>query len=240
MRVEAVAMKNWFWRFSLAVVLAFGGLVNVASAQEAKPIRIVALGDSLTAGYGLATNEAFPVQLQAALNAAGVPAVVENAGVSGDTTGGGLARLDWALGASNPDLVIVALGGNDFLRGLPIDATRSNMEKIVGGLAEREVPTLVAGMLAPPSMGAEYEAAFNAIYPNVAAANKAALYPFFLDGVAFERELNQRDGIHPTAEGVAIMVERIMPSVIEALVSAGACGTEDDAVCEPQVFKPAA
>ncbi|MEO0498867.1 MAG: arylesterase [Pseudomonadota bacterium] len=237
MGVEAATIKNWAFHFSVAIVLTFGGLLGSSWAQEKTSLRIVALGDSLTAGYGLATNEAFPVQLQAALEKAGVPAVVENAGVSGDTTRGGLSRLDWALGASTPNLVIVALGGNDFLRGLPVQSTRSNMDQIVGGLAQRGVPTLVAGMLAPPSMGAEYEAAFNAIYPDVAKANGAFLYPFFLDGVAFERELNQRDGIHPTAQGVGVMVERIMPAVIEALVEAGACGTLEQPVCDPAAFE---
>ncbi|MEN0087350.1 MAG: arylesterase [Pseudomonadota bacterium] len=236
MQIEAMrAVKN------LALVLAAALWVMAlpmvqAWAQSDQPIRVVALGDSLTAGYGLATNKAFPVQLQAALQNAGVPAIVENAGVSGDTTAGGLARLEWSLGAENPDLTIVALGGNDFLRGLPIGSTQSNMETIVGGLAERDVPTLVAGMLAPPSMGQDYEKTFNAIYPAVAEANDAFLYPFFLEGVAFERALNQPDGIHPTAQGVGIIVERMLPSVINALVESGACGPAENAVCDAAAF----
>ncbi|MEN0088121.1 MAG: arylesterase [Pseudomonadota bacterium] len=236
MRIEANACMKSVAGVALAAAVSFGAFVGMSAAQEAGTVRVVALGDSLTAGYGLATNEAFPVQLEAALREVGIPATVENAGVSGDTTTGGLARLDWSLGAENPELVIVALGGNDFLRGIPVERTRQNMEQLAETLESREVPTLVAGMLAPPSMGAEYEAAFNAIYPDIAENTGAFLYPFFLEGVAFERDLNQPDGIHPTAEGIAVMVELIMPSVVTALIESGACGEQGDGLCEQAAF----
>jgi acyl-CoA thioesterase-1 len=188
-----------------------------ALAQGGREIRILALGDSLTAGYGLPRQEGFVAQLQAALRAKGIPATVLDAGVSGDTTAGGRARLDWAL-ADRPDAAIVALGGNDLLRAIPPEATHANLDDILRRLGQRNIPVLLAGMLAPRNLGQEYVAAFEGAYQRLARAHDVVFYPFFLDGVAAEPGLNQPDGIHPNARGVAVMVERIMPSV-EALLA---------------------
>jgi acyl-CoA thioesterase-1 len=178
---------------------------------------VIALGDSLTAGYGLAPEEAFPVRLQQALKARGHDVTVINAGVSGDTTAGGLARLEWTLADVADGLVIVELGANDALRGLPPTATRDNLDRIITRIKARGLKVLLAGMLAPPNMGDDYAAAFNAIYPELAQKHGVAFDPFFLDGVAAKPELNQADGMHPTAAGVAAIAERLAPLVIEAL-----------------------
>lgn len=175
-------------------------------------MRILALGDSLTAGYGLARSDGFVAQLEAALRAKGIPARVLDGGVSGDTTAGGRARLDWAL-ADRPDVAIVALGGNDGLRAIPPEATYANLDAILRRLAERNVPALLAGMLAPPNLGAEYGEAFRGVFERLAQEHDVVFYPFFLDGVAADPALNQPDGIHPNARGVAVMVERILPAV---------------------------
>lgn len=203
---------------NLAFVLA--GLA-VAPAM-ANPLRIVALGDSLTAGYGLAQADAFPVRLQAALRAAGVDAVVVNAGVSGDTSAGGLRRLDWALapGPNGPaDALIVELGANDGLRGLDPKATEANLDAILTRARDRGIKVLLTGMLAPPNLGRDYGAQFAALYPRLAAKHKVLLYPFFLDGVAAVPSLNQADGIHPNPDGVAVIVRRLLP-VVERLLAA--------------------
>jgi acyl-CoA thioesterase I len=185
-------------------------------AASAQPLKILALGDSLTAGYGLATDEGFTAQLGRALKDAGVDAQVINAGVSGDTAAGGLARLDWALGA-DPAVVIVELGGNDALRGLDPAATKASLDAIITRLQKQNRAVLLAGMLAPPNMGADYGASFSAIYPDLAKQHGVTLYPFFLDGVAGNASLVQQDGIHPTAEGVAIIVQRILPALRQAI-----------------------
>lgn len=187
-----------------------------AAAGDAKAPLILVLGDSLSAGHGLAPEQAFPVRLEQWLRAAGVPARVVNGGVSGDTTAGGLARLDWAL-ADGPDLVIVELGANDALRGLDPAVTRKNLDAILGRLVDKGVRVLFTGMRAPPNLGREYGAQFDAIYPELAARHGVALYPFFLDGVAAEPELNQTDGIHPNERGVARIVERIAPYVVRLI-----------------------
>jgi acyl-CoA thioesterase-1 len=179
---------------------------------------LVALGDSLTAGYGLPADQAFPVQLQKALKESGLTVRVVNAGVSGDTSAGGLARLDWVL-AGKPEAAIVALGANDVLRGIDPAETEANLDRILTKLKSRGVRVLLVGMLAPPNLGAEYRKAFEAIYPRLAAKHNVPLYPFFLEGVALNRELNQGDGIHPTAKGVAVMVRGILPQA-RALVEA--------------------
>lgn len=199
-------------RVLLAALLALTALTG-ARAAAAAPLRLMVLGDSLTAGYGLPVARSFPVRLEAALRARGRAVAVLNAGVSGDTTAGGLARLDWAL-AEKPDRVIVALGGNDGLRGLDSEASFRNLDAILAKLAARGIPVLLAGMLAPPNLGREYGAAFNAIYPRLARKHKVPLYPFFLDGVATVPGLTQRDGIHPNARGVDVMVARILPRVL--------------------------
>jgi len=179
-------------------------------------IRILALGDSLTAGFGLARGEGFVAQLQAALRANGFAGlIVLDGGVSGDTTAGGRARLDWAL-AEKPHGAIVALGGNDGLRGLPPAATAQNLAAIMDRLLERErLPVLLAGMLAPPNLGADYAREFATAFARHAERPGVIWYPFFLDGVAAEPALNQPDGIHPNAQGVAEMVRRLLPAANE-------------------------
>jgi acyl-CoA thioesterase-1 len=177
-----------------------------------RPLTVVALGDSLTAGYGLAGADAFPSRLQQALADKGLAVKVVNAGVSGDTAAGGLARLDWSI-PDGTDAVILELGANDALRGFDPAVTRKALDAILGRLTARKIPVLLCGMLAPPNLGTEYGRAFNAIYPNLAAQYGAILYPFFLAGVAADPTLNQRDGLHPTAAGVAVIVERILPAV---------------------------
>jgi len=191
------------------------GLLRTAAAEP--PVRLLALGDSLTAGYGLPPGEGFVPRLQAALAAAGRAVRVIDAGVSGDTTAGGLARLDWAL-ADQPQAVLVELGGNDGLRGLPPQQSKANLAGILDRLAERDIPVLLVGMLAPPNLGAEYGREFAAVFHDLARERPGVtLYPFFLDGVAGDQALNQPDGIHPNARGVAVVVGRILPAV-EALL----------------------
>ncbi len=202
----------------LPALLVAAALSLAPAGASERALTIVALGDSLTAGYMLGPDEDFATQLERALQAAGHENVkIANAGVSGDTTSGGLARLDWAVGPE-ADAVIVELGANDALRAIDPGVTRENLETIVTRLKARGLPVLLAGMLAPPNLGAEYGDAFNTIYADLAAAHDLILYPFFLDGVAAERHLNLGDGIHPTAEGVGVIVERILPEV-EALIA---------------------
>ena len=178
------------------------------------------LGDSLTAGYGLPQEQAFPARLEAALRARGLEVRVLDGGVSGDTTAGGLSRVGWAL-ADRPTHVIVELGANDALRGIEPAVTRANLDGILSRLSAAGVGTLLAGMYAPPNWGREYEAEFRRIYPELALKHGAAFYPFFLDGVAAEPGLNQRDGIHPNARGVDVIVDRIMPYVLRWLGTRG-------------------
>ena len=197
-----------------------GALVNAAVAvavlgggvAAAEPMRILALGDSLTAGYGLERRDSFPVQLERALIGAGIDAVVSNAGVSGDTSAGGRARLAWVL-AEKPHVAIVELGANDGLRGLEPKTTFANLDAIVARLHEAGVAVLLTGMQAPPNLGREYGRAFAALYPRLAAKHGVVLYPFFLDGVATIPALNQDDAIHPNADGVAVIVKRMVPYV---------------------------
>jgi acyl-CoA thioesterase-1 len=186
-----------------------------ASAQsQERPLRLVALGDSLTTGLGLPANSAFPAKLAAALKAKGIAADVVDAGVSGDTTANGLARLDWAV-PEQTDGVIVALGANDMLRGIDPTQTRKALDGILSRLGKRRIPVLLAGMQAAPNFGTEFGQRFNAIFPELAAKHAVLLYPFLLDGVAAKAALNQRDGIHPTAAGVDRMVAGILPKVEE-------------------------
>ncbi len=191
-------------------------LAAAPGLAQADTIRILALGDSLTAGYGLAPGEGFPARLEAALTARGHDVTVIDAGVSGDTASAGQARLEWSLG-EGADAAIVELGGNDALRGLPPESTSKALGQIIEALRARDIPVLLAGMQAPPNLGPRYGEAFNAIFPALAKQHDILLYPFFLDGVAAEPDLNQADGIHPTAEGIDIIVQRILPSV-EALI----------------------
>lgn len=205
------------FRHSSAVVFPVLLLIFLAfsSAAEAE-VRLLGLGDSLMAGYGLPPGDGFPDQLQDALHAAGIDAEVVNAGVSGDTSAGGRARLDWAL-ASNPHAVILELGANDGLRGLEPAETRRNLDAILTTLGEKGIPVLLAGMLAPPNLGQEYGNEFEAVFRDLAKKHAVLFYPFFLDGVVGDPALNQKDGIHPTREGVAIIVERILPRVKELI-----------------------
>jgi acyl-CoA thioesterase I len=209
---------RWLSRvISLCVIAAGLALVSAYPRAAERPVNIVALGDSLTAGYGLAANQAFPARLQGALNTKGLVANVANAGVSGDTAAGGLARLDWSV-PDGTDAVILELGANDALRGFDPAITRKALEAMLQRLQMRKIPVLLCGMLAPPNLGAEYGRAFNSIYPDLAAQTGAILYPFFLAGVAADPKLNQSDGLHPTAAGVAVIVDRILPQV-EALIA---------------------
>lgn len=181
-------------------------------AGDVKPVKLVVLGDSLTAGYGLPASSAFPARLEKALRARGFAVDVLNAGVSGDTTSGGLARLDWSI-PSDAGAVIVELGANDALRGVDPQVARHALEDIVKRLKARHLPVLLAGMYAPPNLGPDYAAKFNSIYPDLARTYDVPLYPFFLDGVTTNAKLTQPDGLHPTAEGVDVVVARILPSV---------------------------
>ena len=210
-------LRALVFNLALALGLGFGALAPARAAEGVKTI--LALGDSLTHGYGLPDAEIFPVQLEKALAAAGVTAKVINAGVSGDTTAGGLARLDWALGdpAAPPDLVIVELGANDALRALDPAEAEANLYAILTRLHEKGIKALLAGMLAPPNLGKDYGASFDALYPRLAEKHQVPFYPFFLDGVATIPALNQADGMHPNGAGVAVIVEKITPLVIEAL-----------------------
>ncbi len=205
-----------------AIALSFW--LAATAGAETKPIRILAFGASIVAGYGLNEQDALPARLEKALRARGVEATVINSGVSGETSAGGLARLDWAL-ADDPDLVIVDLGGNDALRGIDPKTTEANLEAIVARLRAEKREVLVAGMLAPPNLGAEYAAAFNAVFRNVAERHDAVLYPFILDGVVMDPRLNQEDGIHPNAAGVEVIVERMLPYVLRAIERLGGRAT---------------
>jgi acyl-CoA thioesterase I len=187
----------------------------VTSPALAQPLRILALGDSLTAGFGLGPGQGFVPQLQKALNEKGIQAEVLDGGVSGDTTAGGLSRLDWAL-ADKPDLVILELGANDMLRGTDPAETRANLDAMLAKLKAAKARVLLAGMRAAPSLGADYALAFEAIYRDLAAKYDVPLYSFFLEGVAADPKLNQPDGLHPNEAGVAEIVRRILPHVLAA------------------------
>jgi acyl-CoA thioesterase-1 len=198
--------------FACAAALAAMFAPLPAAHAQSKSIRLVALGDSLMAGYGLPQEAAFPVVLERALKARGHKVEVSNAGVSGDTSSGGLDRLDWSV-PDGTDGVILELGANDMLRGLDPAGTRRNIEAIVERLKSRNIPVMLAGMYASRNLGPDYVQKFDSIYPDIAKKHDLVLYPFFLDGVAGDRSLNLPDGLHPTAKGVEIIVERILPSV---------------------------
>jgi acyl-CoA thioesterase-1 len=202
----------------LASLFAAASMALAAPAL-AKPTQIVALGDSLTAGYGLDPGQAFPEQLEAALKARGLDVTVTNAGVSGDTSSDGLARLDWSVPA-DAEMVIVELGANDALRGIDPAITRKALSEILARLKARSQTVLLAGMLAPRNLGEDYATRFDAIYPELARQYGVAFYPFFLEGVATDASLNQPDGLHPTAAGVAKIVAAMLPTVVRVLKAA--------------------
>jgi acyl-CoA thioesterase-1 len=187
-----------------------------AAAAADRPVKIVALGDSLVAGYQLQAGDTFPVRLEQALKGKGHAFEIANAGVSGDTSSGGLARIDWSV-PEGTDAVILELGANDMLRGVDPKVTREALETIIRKLKERRIEVLLCGMLAPPNLGADYARAYNPIYPQLAATHDVLFYPFFLDGVATNAKLNLGDGMHPNADGVAAIVQRILPKVEELI-----------------------
>jgi len=210
---SAAPARGYGRRPILVNATAWIGAIGVDARAQTPAPRLLLLGDSLTAGYGLPQIQAFPVRLQAALTKAGVKAEIVNAGVSGDTSAGGLARLEWAIGDKPPSHAIVALGANDGLRGLPPEQMEANLDQIVTRLRSRGTRILLAGIYAPPNLGRDYAERFNAVYPTLARKHQVALYPFFLDGVAAIAALNQNDGIHPNAAGVDVIVERMLPAV---------------------------
>ncbi|MEH6692425.1 MAG: arylesterase [Pseudorhizobium pelagicum] len=198
-----------------AIVLHFlvmaAAFVSPAASQQ-QAVELVGFGDSLMAGYQLAPNESYTAQLEAALKAKGRSVTVTNAGVSGDTTSGGLSRVDWSV-PDGTDGVILELGANDALRGVPPEETEENLDAIITRLKDRGIPVLLAGMIAPPNMGGDYSTRYNEIYPRLAEKHGLPLYPFFLDGVVAVSGTQLEDGMHPNARGVGIMVERSLPAV---------------------------
>jgi acyl-CoA thioesterase-1 len=202
----------------VALMTAQDAAAQTPSATGTRPVKMVVLGDSLSAGLGLSASAAFPERLQKALKAKGIDVDMTNAGVSGDTSSGGRDRLDWSV-PDGTDVVILELGANDALRGLDPKVTRAALSDILTRLKARKIAVLLCGMVAPPNYGSDYAASFNAIYPELAKSFSVPLYPFFLEGVAADAKLNQADGMHPTPEGVDVIVKNILPSV-EALVGA--------------------
>ena len=188
------------------------------TVAKAEPVRIVGFGDSLMAGYGLGAGQGFPERLEAELRARGLDVKIANAGVSGDTTSGGLSRLDWSV-PEGTQLAIVELGANDMLRGVPPEIAEKNLDAILGRLKKRNIPAILMGMRAAPNYGTGYQRAFDAIYPKLAKKYGVPLYPFFLDGVVGDPSLQLQDGLHPNARGIDLMVKRTLPAV-EAFVRA--------------------
>lgn len=212
----------WVKALCLSTVLLTGWIAAAAAAPPAKSPLILAFGDSLTAGYDLPAADAFPSQLQTELKARGLSARVHNAGVSGDTTSGGKSRLNWVLASlgQRPDLVVLALGANDALRGVDPKLTRANLDAMLTNLGKRKIPVVLVGMIAPPNLGQGYAKAFNPIFADLAKKHGAALYPFFLDGVITDRRLLLSDGLHPNRAGAQVMAKRLAPVVSRALKTA--------------------
>lgn len=211
-----VGVTGKWWQAVLGAMVLSGSIAASTHPSLAAERTIMLYGDSLLAGLGVSVEEGFMAQLQAAIDAAGLDAKLVNASVSGDTTADGLARLDWTL-AEPADAVILGLGANDMLQGLPPEAARENLETIMARLAALDLPVLLLGMKANRGLGADYIASFDTIYPELADQYGALLYPFFLEGVAFEEALNQPDQLHPNAEGVAVIVAGVLP-MVEQLV----------------------
>jgi acyl-CoA thioesterase-1 len=222
-RVAALKNVNQVEKMKLRIArlsLVAAALLFASDFSRAEPSEtvIVALGDSLTAGYGLPQDQSFPAQLEAALKARGHNVRVVNAGVSGDTATAGLQRLDWAI-PDDADAVIVELGANDALQGLPPERTKATLAKIIEALQAKNMPVLLAGMEAPRNLGKDYVESFGAMYPDLAAQYDVILYPFFLEGAALSDNLMLKDGIHPNGEGVAVIVENMLPKVEELLAA---------------------
>jgi acyl-CoA thioesterase I len=196
----------------LLLTAAEPAFAQASAAVGATPLKMVVLGDSLSAGYGLSGSDAFPAKLQKALKARGIDVDMTNAGVSGDTSSGGRDRLDWSV-PEGTQAVIVELGANDALRGTDPGITRTALSDIVARLKARRIAVLLCGMVAPPNYGEDFAARFNSIYPDLAKTAGVPLYPFFLEGVAADARLNQADGMHPTAEGIDVIVRNILPTV---------------------------
>lgn len=209
-----MAFKQLLRVFAAAGLVWAGSIVTAA----AEPVEIVGFGDSLMAGYQLDAGQSFPEKLEAALRARGHEVTVANAGVSGDTTSGGLSRLDWSV-PEGTDLVILELGANDMLRGISPEITERNLDAMITRLKERGIAVLLAGMVAAPNLGADFIASFDGIYPRLAEKHDVILYPFFLEGVAANGALLLEDGMHPNAEGVDRMVENALPAVEQALAA---------------------
>lgn len=203
-----MGFKATYLHFAVIV----GGLLAATHAWSAEPVALVGFGDSLMAGYQLPQEDALPARLEKALVAEGLPVTIANAGVSGDTSAAGLARVDWSVPDGTKG-VILELGANDSLRGIPPEETEKNLDSIIGRLKERGIAVLLVGTLAPPNMGPDYAERFNPIYPRLAEKHGVGLYPFVLDGVVTRPELQLEDGMHPNAKGVATMVERMTPAV---------------------------
>ena len=207
-------------RFPLRLAFLAGfAVLAITAASRAEPYKIVGFGDSLMAGYGLDAGQGFPEKLEKALRDKGHDVVIANAGVSGDTTSGGLSRLDWSV-PDGTQLVILELGANDMLRGVGPDITEKNLDAMLARLKERDIPVLLAGMRAAPNLGPDYRSAFDQIYPRLAEKYGVPLYPFFLDGVAANHAYLLEDGMHPNAAGVDRMVEKLLPEV-EKIIAAG-------------------
>ena len=206
---------------ALALVTMFCGAAPAVGSAADGPVKIVVLGDSLSAGLGLPAEAAFPTKLANALKAKGVAVTIANAGVSGDTASGGLGRLDWSV-PEGTEAVILELGANDALRGVDPDVTKTALETALNKFKDRHIAVLLAGMRAPRNMGPDYVRSFDAIYPALASTHAVVFYPFFLEGVAADPKLNQGDGLHPTAAGVDVIVARILPKVEELIALARA------------------
>jgi len=207
-------VRSFVHMLVLGMLLMAAGtaFAQTSAAGETKPIKMVVLGDSLSAGLGLSASSAFPARLQKSLEVKGIAVDMINAGVSGDTTSGGRDRLDWSV-PEGTEAVILELGANDALRGIDPRVTRAALTDILTRLKARRIAVLLCGMVAPPNYGSDYSARFNAIYPELARSFGVPLYPFFLEGVATAARLNQADGLHPTAEGVDMIVKNILPTV---------------------------
>ena len=211
-----IKLRAYSAQTSLRRLGLWAALVNawvlIATPAWAEQVNIIAIGDSLTAGYGLAQSESFPAQLQAALQAVGEKVKIINSGVSGDTSAGGRARLEWAL-SLQPDAVILELGANDGLRGLDPRETEDNLSQMIADIQKQALPVLLTGMRAPPNLGQQYGTEFKNLFRRLAKKHGLLFYPFFLEGVAAVPALNQTDGIHPNAAGIGEIVKRILPFV---------------------------